>query len=167
MDAASVCMPIVSRATKLRMRLYRQIYFVQHVFVAGSGIDQVRSGDVVGIGLIGSGGRDECDRRPCLPGTRTDQDRDTIFMVADAQTNSVDGTGEIVRQRDREIIRPAKIMDIVIMKMDRSIHFRRMSPIMFGAVPVEASHRSGRKIERAAVQAVGAKILDIDSVDAA
>lgn len=88
-------------------------------------------------------------------------------MVAGAQTNSVDGTGEIVRQRDREIIRPAKIMDIVIMKMDRSIHFRRMSPIMFGAVPVEASHRSGRKIERAAVQAVGAKILDIDSVDAA
>ena len=85
-------------------------------------------------------------------------------MVAGAQTNSVDGTGEIVRQRDREIIRPAKIMDIVIMKMDRSIHFRRMSPIMFGAVPVEASHRSGRKIERAAV---GAKILDIDSVDAA
>ncbi len=83
--------------------------------------------------------------------------RNRSLRSSDARRRCPSGA---VRDGETEILRPARIHQVVIMEMDRAILIRRINPARLAAVPVPSRHRPGRLVDDHPIQPVRSEIVD-------
>ena len=115
---------------------------------------------MVGVNLVGEGRSQEDRIAGRFAFMRPDVKRDHIFGVLAAQPASVDPTRHVFGDPEDEIILPAAIVEVVVMKMDGGILRGRMDEAHLGAVPIRAGHRPGRQVDQSANHAVWSAIAN-------
>jgi hypothetical protein len=72
----------------------------------------------------------------------------------------MDAAPEPRGHREREVVRPAGVVQIVLVEVDRAVLLRGPRPVHLGAGPVEARHRPRRAVHGLAVEPVGGAVGD-------
>src|SRR5260370_1059948 len=79
----------------------------------------------IAIDLIGEGRGDVADLAARLADLRAHEERDDVAMRPAAQLDAVDAASHVLGNREAEIVGPAAIVQIVVVKMDGGILMRR------------------------------------------
>ena len=113
---------------------------------------------LVAINCVGKGG-DQYAEISCFRALwRADEKGDGFPIIAAGAAGGLGPAAQPFRHRETEIGLPAAVRDVVLVKMDRAIGFRRVAPVAFLAAPVRASHGAGWCVNKCAVQTIGTGI---------
>ena len=93
----------------------------------------------IGIGHIGRAGQQEADIRLACALGRHHSKRHELLMLICCHMQRIDCAALIRRNRPDMAFRPARVVDIIIVKMDRTVFARCMTPVHFRAGPVGAA----------------------------
>ena len=91
---------------------------------------------------------------------RADHERAIILVIAAGHLGAIDPAFQVARNLEGEVRRPAAIVEIVVVEMDRPVVFRLPGPVVLRAVPVPALHGTGRQVDGRAVVAVTGDVDD-------
>ncbi len=123
---AAVGVRIVGRGAELRTEAGREGILARehHRMVARQiPLDEVlHMKALVGVGHVGEGGEQEEDIRARCAGPRPHEERDVVLFVLRApEPRSVDAARQVAGHLVHEVCLPARIVDIVVMEVDRRV----------------------------------------------
>ena len=81
----------------------------------------------------------------------THKERYAVFVLAADQPRTINTAAHGLRDCQREVGLPAGVVEIVIMKVNRTVLLRRVSPAMLTTRPVVTANTSGRHVHDGAV----------------
>ena len=104
---------------------------------------------MVGIGEISEGRDQHGDRLFRRVTRRQDEEGDRVLAAVILDLDRIDPAVEPRGNGEGEAGLPLAVGEVVVVKMDRAVVLRRVTPAEFAAVPVRASHGPGRDIDQA------------------
>ena len=160
-DAAAVDVTVVERGTVFPVLAALHVLLVQHHEPAGKNLRRTHVGGHVGVGVghVARGGQQEADLRGRRAARRTHGKGD-VFLTATLapEPRGIDAALQPLRAGEGEIDLPARVVDVVLVEVDRAVLLRRVLPVHLAAVPAPAGDGAGRQVDQAAVQSVGGEI---------
>ena len=91
---------------------------------------------------------------------RADVERHHVLVIPAPDACRVESRSHAVRDFKGEIGLPAEVVDVVVVKVDGAILYRRVFPGHFLAGPPGTGHGAGRQVDQAAVQTLRPNVHD-------
>ena len=156
--AAAVAVTVVGRGAQLRMHLQVHLGPGQGGEAVHRPLQEaphLHMGAVIAVTDIGRGRHQHRQ-----PGTRLSPGRQDVEggvggPAAQVDTAAVDAARPVRRNRQRNVVLPAAVDDIVLVEVDGAVVVGVVGPAVRAGVPAAAPHGAGRLVDDAAVPGVG------------
>ena len=123
--------------------------------------------DVVPVDRVREGRHQHRDGRGARPLRRHHEERDVLASIRRREHQRIGRRSRALGHRPLERGRPAAILDVVFVKVDRGVFLRSVSPAHLPSGPSRAGHASARDVDERSVEPVGAGVFDAARFDAA
>jgi hypothetical protein len=172
-DAAAVGVQVVKRGAVLDVLMPEQIRGLKYQKAADDHLRRfgVQMLLMIGVRYVGRRRREEGKLRstlaPCRAARRTDKERDVVLAGAvlrlairplDHQVGGIDSALHVRGHGEGKVASPSRIVEVVVVEMDRAVVFELSPPALLLAGPVPALHGAGGQVGHVAVQTEGAGV---------
>ncbi len=117
-------------------------------------VDRVREHVLVRVREVAEGRQEERDPRRRAAARRPDDERDEVLAALDLEVRGVDPAREVVGDGQPEVHLPARVVEVVVVEVDRPVLARRAGRADRGTRPRVARHRARRHVHGATVKPV-------------
>ena len=100
------------------------------------------------------------DGRSARPLRRHHEERDVLPGIGRREHQRIGRRSRALGHRPLERRRPAAVVDVVFVKVDRRVLVRSVPPAHLAPAPPRAGHASGRNVDERTVEPVGAGVFD-------
>ena len=133
-DARAIMMIVIGRQT-ISMKHRRIMWIGLPVFDPVKPRCFIIRARVVAINCIGKGRYQNTKFSPRLTQFRADKERHGIILCATADPHNIHPRRQISRNDKTKVSVPFKVINLILMKRDRTVMRRFMTPVHFAGIP--------------------------------
>ncbi len=156
-DARAVRVRVVGRAAQLRVIHEQEVGGVHDRQRADIELGRTRphARAVVRVGEVGRGGGQERHPGPGPAARRPHVEHHPEFRAPGRlEPERIDATARIVGNGQRQARGPARVVEVIVVKVNGPVLLRRAAPVHLATIPVVAGHRAFRRVHRPSVKQI-------------